>query len=274
MKKIIALLLAMTMCLSLCGCGKSKAATECENLINAIGEVSIESKDAIEAAGKAYAALTSDEKDSISASATILSDARSAYIFELSKGAYHNIKSAYDILTGFAVDYYEVSRAGIFESDRVREEGVKFLATFLRNISEEDLRKGLIQDATKRRDAGGKGMTDELVNNPDIYLSRSKNEYLWSICPFSVIAAYEINGKKDEAEALLNEAKVQMKELSEKYSDYEHYPNLKGLFSTINSYLDTCFYQVHSFEQFGELYKEYEKEASDYIADLDFIFAD
>lgn len=93
MKKGMSLVLALVMCLSLCACGKSKAAKECENLINVIGEISIDSKGAIEAAEKAYAALTSDEKDSISESAVALEVARSAYIFELSKAAYQNINN-------------------------------------------------------------------------------------------------------------------------------------------------------------------------------------
>lgn len=276
MKKIVSLGLAFVMCLSLCACGKSKSATECENLINAIGEVSVDSKEAIETAEKAYEALTEKEKESIAESVIILRNAqeayRRAYVFALSKDAYQNIKNAYDILTEFAVDEYEIWRISIFESNKVREQGVSFLSSYLRNISEEDLRKGLIMDATKRRDAGGTGMTDELVNNPDMYLNRSKNEYLWSICPYSVKYAYEIAGKRGEADGFIKCAKGQMKELSEKYSDYEHYPNLKGFFATVNSYLDTCFNQACSFEQFGDLIKEYEKEASDYIADLDYIF--
>lgn len=194
--------------------------------------------------------------------------------FEASKEAYNNIKSAYDIVTDFAVDYYEVWRAGIYEPQKIRDQGVTYLGSYLRNIDTEYLRKGLSRDAKKRMDNGGTILTDEHVNNPDLYLQMSTDKTLWSICPYAVIYAYDEAGKKSEAEELLNVAKQQMKEISEKYSDYEHYPNLKGFFSTTSSYLDACFNQAHSFEQFAELNKEYEKEASDYIADLDFIFSE
>lgn len=62
MKKIIALLLALAMCFSLCACGKSEAVTNVEGLIDAIGEVTSESESAITVAEEAYNALTEEEK--------------------------------------------------------------------------------------------------------------------------------------------------------------------------------------------------------------------
>ena len=107
MKKAVSILLVLAMVFSLCACGKSKAATECENMIAALGEVDVDSGAAIETAEKAYAALTKDEQNSISESAAVLADARSAYVFEVSKAAYQNIKSAYDIIHKFGSDLYE-----------------------------------------------------------------------------------------------------------------------------------------------------------------------
>ena len=52
MKKGISLVLVLVLCLSLCAWGKSKSATECEKLINAIGEVSVNCKEARETAEK------------------------------------------------------------------------------------------------------------------------------------------------------------------------------------------------------------------------------
>ena len=80
MKRIIALLLAMAICLLLSACGKSDAAIACENLINAIGEVTLDSKDAIAAAENAYSALTDEEKESISESKEILKKSRALYV--------------------------------------------------------------------------------------------------------------------------------------------------------------------------------------------------
>lgn len=62
MKKIISLILAIVMCFTLCACGKSEAVVKVEELISAIGEVSVESKSAIDAAQEAFNALPEEEK--------------------------------------------------------------------------------------------------------------------------------------------------------------------------------------------------------------------
>lgn len=58
MKKIIALMLCAVMLLSLCACGKSKEAQNVDDLILAIGEVSIDSAEKIAVAEEAYNALS------------------------------------------------------------------------------------------------------------------------------------------------------------------------------------------------------------------------
>lgn len=58
------------------------------------------------------------------------------------------------------------------------------------------------------------------------------------------------------------------------YSDYEHYPNLKGFYTTTNSYLDAIETFKMSFNAYKDLHTQYEKEARDYKADLDYIFED
>lgn len=65
MKKTISLLMALVLCLSLCACGKSKAVKEAETLIDAIGEVTADSEDAVSTAEEAYGALTAEEKEKV-----------------------------------------------------------------------------------------------------------------------------------------------------------------------------------------------------------------
>ena len=62
MKKIIALVLCAVMLLSLCACGKSKKVQNVDDLILAIGEVSLDSADKIETAESAYAELSEKDK--------------------------------------------------------------------------------------------------------------------------------------------------------------------------------------------------------------------
>lgn len=65
MKKYVALLLAMTMMLALCGCGKSEETTKAETAISAIGEVTTDSGEAILAAKKAYDKLSDADKKNV-----------------------------------------------------------------------------------------------------------------------------------------------------------------------------------------------------------------
>ena len=80
MKKWTALILVLVMCLSLCACGtpQSDAAKKADELISAIGEVTLDSESAIVAAEEAVAALEDADKDSLKGLST-LEQARSDY---------------------------------------------------------------------------------------------------------------------------------------------------------------------------------------------------
>ncbi len=80
MKKIISLVLALVMCLSLCACGNSKAVKNVEEMIASIGEVSIYSGDAILSAKEAYEQLSVKDRKRVDNS-KILEEAISRYSF-------------------------------------------------------------------------------------------------------------------------------------------------------------------------------------------------
>lgn len=73
-----ALLLLLALCLMLSGCGKSEAVRQAEEVISSIGEVTLQSKDSIEKAEAAYAALPPEERADVE-NYTVLKDARDAY---------------------------------------------------------------------------------------------------------------------------------------------------------------------------------------------------
>ena len=97
---------------------------------------------------------------------------------------------------------------------------------------------------------------------------------LFSFCVMCVTGAYIVNGKVKEVEDALNSAKAQMKKLSQDYSDYEHYPNLKGYYTTTSSFFEFCNNPTGSFEQVKDTINDYKNDARDYISDLDYIFED
>ena len=280
MEKGMSLVLALVMCLSLCACGKSKAATECENLINAIGAVSVDSKEAIEAAEQAYNSLNDKDKEAIAESAAVLNDAHSAYIFELSKAAYKNINSAYEITHKFGSDLYEAWYLVSYQGQKLQKSNtVKYLAQEVQYLSEEELQKGLAFVLAKNKyGEDWYELTEEQKNHYiELAVNYEGDDFFNQtnclfITTWSVIRAYEVNGKTEEAQAYLESAQTYMKELSVKYSDYEHYPNLKGFYTMVGSYLDVCCDSELSFTQYKDVKNQYEKEARDYINDLDFIF--
>lgn len=194
--------------------------------------------------------------------------------FEVSKDAYDNVDVAYEITEQFGEDIYEAWRVGIYEKDDI---SVNLLASEL-NLSEEEIIEGIVYTfASMSSDKSYEEISEEdkqvIRDAADVYFSMF-NDSLFSACVMAVTGAYNVNGKVDEAQNALDEAKLQMKELSEKYSDYEHYPNLKGYYTTTSSFLDFCQNPTGSFEQVKETINEYRNEARDYISDLDYIFED
>ena len=78
MKKVLVIGLALILALSLMGCGKSKPATEVDQLISNIGEVTLESEEAIIEAEEYYDTLTEGQRDEVE-NYKVLVDARKAY---------------------------------------------------------------------------------------------------------------------------------------------------------------------------------------------------
>ena len=97
---------------------------------------------------------------------------------------------------------------------------------------------------------------------------------LCSLCVALVSDAYIANGQADQIQEYLNSAKSQMKDLSDKYSDYEHYPNLKGYYTTTNAFFDFCQNPTGSFEQVKTTINDYKNSARDYKNDLSYVFDD
>ena len=193
--------------------------------------------------------------------------------FEASKAAYENIDIAYKITEQFGSDIYEAWRLGIYDDDEILDDGAAHLATEL-SLSADEIRAGAIYTIYQDEwDTMSDEEKDELIDKADLFFSYFEDD-LFSFCVMAVSNAYVVNGKVEEAQTALNAAKAQMKELSADYSDYEHYPNLKGYFTTTSSFFDFCQNPTGSFEQVKETINKYKNEARDYLSDLDYIFED
>lgn len=193
--------------------------------------------------------------------------------FEASKAAYDNIDIAYEITEQFGSDIYEAWRLGIYDKDEILDDGANHLATEL-SLSADEIRAGAVYTIYQDEwDTMSDEEKEELIDEADLFFSFMEDD-LFSFCVMAVSNAYVVNGKVEEAQTALDAAKAQMKELSADYSDYEHYPNLKGYFTTTSSFFDFCQNPTGSFEQVKDTVNEYKNEARDYISDLDYIFED
>ena len=65
MKKVLSLILAFAMCLTLCACGKSEEVKAVEEQIASIGKITIDSTETINAARDAYNALNAEDKEKV-----------------------------------------------------------------------------------------------------------------------------------------------------------------------------------------------------------------
>ena len=193
--------------------------------------------------------------------------------FEVSNEAYKNIDIAYEITEQFGSDIYEAWRLGIYDDDEILDDGAVHLAKEL-SLSADEIRAGAVYAVYQDEwDTMSEERREELIGKADLFFKYMEDD-LFSFCVMAVSNAYVVNGKVEEAQTALDAAKSLMKELSKEYSDYEHYPNLKGYFTTTSSFFDFCQNPTGSFEQVKETINKYKNEARDYISDLDYIFED
>ena len=194
--------------------------------------------------------------------------------FEASKAAYDNVNSAYKITEKYGSDIYAAWRLGIYEKKDLRKNGCSTMAEEL-SLTEDEIAAGAAYTAAKLVGKDWDSLSEEKKENyigrADKYFSNFEDE-MFTWCVELTSNAYIVNGKVEEVQKYLDEAKTQMKELSNDYSDYEHYPALKGYYTTTSSFFDFCQNPTGSFEQLKTTVEDYKSTARDYNADLAYIF--
>ncbi len=195
--------------------------------------------------------------------------------FDKSKEAYGEISKAYTIADQMGTDIYEAWRMGIYDDDEILDDGASYLAKEL-SLSEEEIIEGIVYTYMSMTSDTTYEEADEKTKEEgrkfaDSYFTVMEDD-LFTACVMAVSNAYKANGKVSEAQTALDNAKALMQEMSKKYSDYEHYPNLKEYFTNTSSLFDFCQNPDGSFEQVKDTINDYRNEARDYKSDLDYIF--
>lgn len=248
MKKIVLAALILSMCISLCACGSS---------------------------GETQAPVESGT----TVSTTEATETPAQIAFKMSQEAYDSVSEAYAIVTDFAEDIYEAWRLGIHEDESITSRGNSYLASEL-NLSETELNDAITYFiAVDLEDQNWDTLTEQQKRTyadeyDDTLLYSFFEEDLFSFCTTIVGYAYIVNGDCAKVEDALNNAKGLMKEMSASYSDYEHYPSLKGYYTTVQAYFDFCQNPTGSFNQLVETDNTYQNDIRNYQNDLDFIFGD
>lgn len=196
--------------------------------------------------------------------------------FDLSKKAFEEVEEAYSIAEQFGDDIHEAWRMAIYDKDEILKDGVKYLAKKL-NLTESELADGV---AARTLEIGGVDWdtaTEEdkdLCRNNSAAVFRVFEDDLFSFVVMCVSSAYRVSGKTDIIQASLDAAKTDMKEMSEKYSDYEHYASLKKYYTTTSAFFEFCNNPTGSFEVMKTTISNYKDDARTYRNDLTYIFED
>lgn len=191
--------------------------------------------------------------------------------YSVSKEAYDKLTEAYAAIDTYGSDIYNAWMSGIYDDDEL---SLSHLASKT-SLSVPELQDGLAymilgdeyETATEEK-------KDEYRNESTFSTVLLIYEQDFAACTDLVNAAYKASGKEDEIKSILNDSKALLKSLSTDYADYEHYPNLKNLYTSVNAFFEYCSSPEGSFEQSKTTINDYRNEARKYINDLEFIFED
>jgi len=200
--------------------------------------------------------------------------------YELSKRAYECLTLAYELTDQYGSDIYNAWKAGIYDEDELLASGSTGNAYHLSyevDLSIEDIKDSIAYIwATFVGDDWDSLSEEEKAEyyDQEDLLFFLFCDSLFSACVEIINSGYRLNGTTAQIQAYLDEAKSLMRELSDKYSDYKHYPNLKGYYTTVLSYFEFCESPDGSFSQLQDTLNDYRNDARDFASDLSFVFED
>lgn len=251
--KLIGILLISLM---LVGCGKSEAVKNAEEAIAAIGEITIESGEAIKNAEKFYNILTDSEKSEVE-NRMALVEAQEAFETMKSELVYENAKEAYEYLNDVALicengmdDIYGAWYFGIYEADDCSYSNFfNELSKYTPNITSYDI--------------------EVVANANNVTVTSMRN---WNTCVNVVQYAIDSRGDFNSIEKKMKGAEDVLQELTNEYDDYTYYPKLKEYYAAVSSYADFYTNPSGSFKQLADTINDYENTIRTYKSDVGFLF--
>lgn len=187
--------------------------------------------------------------------------AKSEAQYACGKAAYEQLNIAADICVEMMDGIYEAWRFAILDADDYYNSTV-----VLEFASEVGFTKAEIEEAYI--DAFSAAGAEDASLLP--YMLKES----FSIAVTIVKQAYVNNGTVQRLDDALASAKSELKTMTQEYSDYSEYPNLKSYYSQVSSYAEFAKNPSGSFEQLKTTIESYEREIRTYRSDMSFVFED
>lgn len=175
MKRIIVVLIAMALCLSVTACGKSEMAKAVDGQIHAIGEVTLKSNDVITAAESAVKALSPEDHEQLE-NLEVLAQARETYEQLVSDAAVAEVEEAIGKIGNVTLESNEVvSAAEDLYNDLTSDERAKVgnASTLTVAVAElKELKKGVAEQLL-----GGMRKEEDRIENLSFYYPKAWRFY-------------------------------------------------------------------------------------------------
>lgn len=256
MKKLIAILLTLSLVLALCGCGNS-AVKDAETAIDEIGEVTADSRELIEKAEKLYNLLTDAEKSKVKNRLTLV-EAREefdklqkAVVYENAKNAYEELNAVADLCINGMDDIYGAWYYGIYKLKDNKYDMYYYFSRETPHLTQSDLETA----------ADDLGFSEVLVRSD------------WQYCLYVAERALTNKGVYDEVNEKMADAQTILQQLTDTYNDYEYYPKLKEYYAKVSSYVEFFNSPSGSFKQLADTINDYENNIRTYQTDVGFLFS-
>ena len=191
--------------------------------------------------------------------------------FEKSKKTYAEINKAYTITRQMGADISDALKNCVYADEEILDEGASYLAKVL-CLSEDEIIEGMVYTLVDTSYSEANDETKNEFRQMTGQFFEMVEEDLFTACAMAVSNAYRANGKVDEAQTALDNAKVMIQEMGKKPSDYEYFTDLKKYYEYTSSFFDFCQNLDCMIDEVTYTIDDYRNNAGKYRGDLSLIF--